>query len=177
MFTMPALLGGDRLCALDHIIGLNLDADPANDIDVANMSLGEQRAWGDCASDALHGAICRAHDAGIILVAGAGNSSVDAGNFVPAGYPEVISVSALADFDGDPGGLAGCGFVTELSRPGMRRHLRVLQQSGPSVDVIAPGVKIYSSWAGGGWKTSQGRAWRPHIWRESQPSWPPRRLA
>ena len=75
------------LCALDHIIGLNPDADPANDIDVANMSWGEQRAWGDCASDALHGAICRAHDAGIILVAGAGNSSADAGNFVPAAYP------------------------------------------------------------------------------------------
>ena len=152
------------LCALDHIIGLNLDADPANDIDVANMSWGEQRAWGDCASDALHGAICRAHDAGIILVAGAGNSSVDAANFVPAAYPEVISVSALADFDGDPGGRAGCGFVTDLLAQECDDTFAFFSNRGPSVDVIAPGVKIYSSWAGGGWKTSSGTSMAtPHV--------------
>ena len=152
------------LCALDHIIGLNLDADPANDIDVANMSWGEQRAWGDCASDALHGAICRADDAGIILVAGAGNSSTDAGNFVPAAYPEVISVSALADFDGVRGGLAGCGLVTDLFAQECDDTFAFFSNRGPSVDVIAPGVNIYSSWAGGGWKTSSGTSMAtPHV--------------
>ena len=55
------------LCALDHIVGLNTDGDPANDIDVANMSWGEQRAPGDCATDPLHTAICSANAAGILL--------------------------------------------------------------------------------------------------------------
>jgi subtilisin family serine protease len=152
------------LCALDHVIGLNLDGDPANDVDVANMSWGEQRSWGDCASDALHGAICRASDAGIILVAGAGNSAADAGSFVPAAYPEVISVSALADFDGVRGGLAGCGFVMELFAQECDDTFAFFSNRGASVDVIAPGVMIYSSWVGGGWKTSSGTSMAtPHV--------------
>jgi len=102
------------LCGLEQLIGLNVDGDPANDVDVASMSFGESRAWGDCLSDPLHEAICRASATGMILVGGSGNSTADGGSFVPAAFPEVISVSALADFDGEPGGLAGCGLVPDL---------------------------------------------------------------
>ena len=93
---------------------LNADADPTNDVDVMSMSFGEQRSWGSCATDPLHTAVCNAYAAGIIMVAGAGNSSVDAGSFVPAAFDEVISVSALADFDATRGSLAGCFFVADL---------------------------------------------------------------
>ncbi|HEX7171117.1 MAG TPA: S8 family serine peptidase [Candidatus Limnocylindria bacterium] len=152
------------LCALNHIIGLNRDGDPANDVDVANMSWGEQRSWGDCAADALHGAICNAHAAGIILVAGAGNSSTNADTFVPAAYPEVVSVSALADFDGKAGGLAGCKFILELFASECDDTFAFFSNRGASVDVIAPGVQIYSSWVGGGWKTSSGTSMAtPHV--------------
>jgi subtilisin family serine protease len=152
------------LCALDHIIRLNQDTDPANDVDVANMSWGEQRAWGDCATDALHGAICRAHAAGIILVAGAGNSAVNAGSFVPAAYPEVLSISALADFDGVRGGLAGCGFVPELLWLECDDTFAFFSNYGASVDLIAPGVMVYSTWANGGWQTSSGTSMAtPHV--------------
>ena len=151
------------LCGLDHIIGLATDADPLNDIDVVNMSWGEQRAWGDCASDRLHGAICRAYDAGIIMVGGAGNSAVDAGSFVPAAYPEVIGVSALADFDGAPGGQAGCPFVLEIFWFECDDSFALFSNYGP-VDVIAPGVQEYSTWAGGGYQTSSGTSMAtPHI--------------
>lgn len=151
------------LCAIDYIIGLNSDADATNDIDVANMSWGEQRAWGDCASDALHGAVCRAETAGILQVAGAGNSAVNAGNFVPAAYAEVLSVSAIADFDGKRGGLAGCGLVVELFANECDDSLAFFSNYGP-VEVAAPGVQIYSTWAGGGWKTSSGTSMAtPHI--------------
>src|SRR4029450_9937266 len=102
------------LCAFDHIIGLNTDADPSNDIDVASMSWGEQRTWGTCETDALHGAGCGAEAAGIIQVAGAGNSATNAGNFVPAAFDEVVSVSAIADFDCKRGGLAPCRFIIDL---------------------------------------------------------------
>ena len=47
---------------------------------------------------------CRTFAAGAAVVA-AGNSKVDASTQVPAAYDEVITVSALADSDGQPGGL------------------------------------------------------------------------
>jgi fibronectin type 3 domain-containing protein len=152
------------LCAIDYIVGLNQDADPANDIDVANMSWGEQRAWGDCASDALHGAVCRAEAAGIIQVAGAGNSATDAGSFVPAAYPEVVSVSAIADFDGKRGGLAGCKLIIDLLANECDDSLAVFSNYGASVEVTAPGVNVYSTWKDGTWKTSSGTSMAtPHI--------------
>ena len=152
------------LCGLDHITGLNLDADPHNDVDVANMSFGEQRAWGDCASEALHAAICAAAAANITLVAGAGNSAVNAGSFVPGAFPEVIGVSALADFDGEPGGLMGCGWVSDLFWTECDDTMAFFSNYGASVDIIAPGVQIYSTWTGGGYKTSSGTSMAtPHV--------------
>jgi subtilisin family serine protease len=152
------------LCGLDHVVGLNTDGDATNDIDVANMSWGEQRSWGDCTNDPLHVAICAAHAAGVVLVAGAGNSAVNAGNFVPAAYPEVISVSALADFDGVPGGAAGCGIVPELLMIECDDTFAFFSNYGASVDVIAPGVMVYSTWAGGGYRTSSGTSMAtPHV--------------
>ena len=151
------------LCALEHIIGLNSDGDPANDADVANMSWGEQRAWGDCSSDALHGAICRAHGVGIVLVAGAGNSAVDAGSFVPAAYPEVISVSAWTDLNGEPGAGSGCAFISDIFWYECDETFALFSNFGP-VDVMAPGVQIYSTWASGGYRNSSGTSMAtPHI--------------
>ena len=152
------------LCALDHIVALNTDADDANDIDVANMSWGEQRSWGDCVADPLHTAICTAYAEGIILVAGAGNSGVDGGNFVPAAYPEVLSISAIADFDGVPGRLAGCRLIIDLLANECDDTFAAFSNRGPSVDLMAPGVNIYSTWKDGQWKTSHGTSMAtPHI--------------
>ena len=44
--------------------------------------------------------------AGVIITVAAGNEGDDVANHVPAAYPEVISVGALADYDGLPGGRA-----------------------------------------------------------------------
>jgi subtilisin family serine protease len=152
------------LCAFDHIIGLNTDGDASNDVDVASMSWGEQRTWGTCETDALHGAVCRAEAAGIIQVAGAGNSATNAENFVPAAYPEVVSVSAIADFDGQRGGLAGCKFILELFASECDDSLAVFSNYGSSIEVTAPGVNIYSTWKDGGWKTSSGTSMAtPHV--------------
>jgi len=152
------------LCALDHVIGLNADADAGNDVHVVNMSWGEQRAWGSCEADALHSAICRAADVGLILVAGSGNSATDGGSFVPAAYPEVISVSALADFDGVRGGLKGCGFVPSLGWYECDDTFAFFSNHGASVEVIAPGVAVQSTWPGGGLYVSSGTSMAtPHV--------------
>lgn len=151
------------LCALDHVVALNSDGDPANDVDVANMSWGESRSWGDCASDPLHTAICAAHAAGIILVAGSGNSATNGNTFVPAAYPEVISVSAWTDLDGEPGAGGGCQFVADIFWFECDETFAFFSNHG-DVDVMAPGVAIYSTWAGGGYQNSSGTSMAtPHI--------------
>ncbi len=152
------------LCGFDHVMGLNTDADPTNDVDVMSMSFGEQRSWGTCDTDPLHGAVCAAYAAGIIMVAGAGNSSVDAGSFVPAAFDEVISVSALADFDAARGGLAGCGFVADLGWLECDDTLAFFSNFGPSVDVVAPGVGVFSTTKGNGYATQSGTSMAtPHV--------------
>ena len=90
--------------------------------------------------------------------------STSAGNFVPAAFPEVISVSALADFDGERGGLAGCGLVPDLFAQECDDSFAFFSNNGASVDVIAPGVQVYSAWANGTWRTSSGTSMAaPHI--------------
>ncbi|MDO8609377.1 MAG: S8 family serine peptidase, partial [bacterium] len=79
-------------------------------IKVANMSLGgggsSDNNCGNTNNDALHKAICNSTNAGVTYAVAAGNSNADASTFVPAAYNDtVITVSALADSDGQSGGL------------------------------------------------------------------------
>lgn len=69
------------------------------------MSLGGTGSDGSCNDGGLHEAVCNTVNAGVTVVVAAGNESDDAANHVPAAYDQVITVSALADFDGEPGSL------------------------------------------------------------------------
>ena len=99
------------LCGVDFVTSTRTDGDAANDIAVANMSLGFFGAHigddGNCGltnHDALHLAICNSVAAGVSWVVSAGNSGGDFQDQVPASYSEVLSVTAMADFNGQPGG-------------------------------------------------------------------------
>lgn len=124
-------------------------------IDVVNLSLGC-----DCADTAiLAAALDRAADAGIVLVAAAGNGDQDASVFFPASHPKVIAVGALADFDGRPGGLA-----EPTCRPGVDDTRHTTSNYGPTVDLAAPGVCIDSTAPEGGYATRSGTSMAsPHV--------------
>jgi hypothetical protein len=63
-----------------------------------------------CAStqEAVRKAICAATTAGITVVAAAGNSVTSFSSTWPAMYPEVLTVTAMGDSDGKPGGWHWC---------------------------------------------------------------------
>ncbi|HLD08890.1 MAG TPA: S8 family serine peptidase, partial [Methylophilaceae bacterium] len=141
------------ICGIDFVTSKA----PANggSITVANMSLGgggsSDNDCGNTNGDALHKAICKSRDAGVTYVVAAGNSGVDAGQSVPSAYDDaVITVSALADSDGMPGGL---GAATSY---GADDTFATFSNYGSVVDIGAPGVKILSTWKGGGYATISG---------------------
>lgn len=80
-----------------------------NDIHILNMSFGTT-----VNSYALHQAIQAADEAGILMVAAAGNSGVVE---YPAAYPEVIAVGAT-DYQGNRADFSATGAALELMAPG-----------------------------------------------------------
>jgi subtilisin family serine protease len=143
------------ICGIDYVTR------HASRIEVANMSLGGNGADGTCGSntDALHEAICASVGAGVTYVVAAGNNSSNAVRTVPAAYDEVITVSALADFDGQPGGVGGptCRFDYDDT-------LADFSNYGDDIDLIAPGLCIRSTWLGGGYNTISGTSMAsPHV--------------
>jgi subtilisin len=129
-------------------------------IEVANMSLGGSGSDSNCGgNDTYHNAICRSVNAGVTYVVAAGNSSANANNFRPATYEEVITVSALADFDGVAGGLGSA-----TCRDDVDDTFANFSNYGADVDLIAPGVCILSTWKGSGYNTISGTSMAsPHV--------------
>ncbi len=114
----------------------------AASIEVANMSLG----FVIDASDALRkpgsiGWIADSVATGVVYVAAAGNDSIPASQTWPAVSPDVITVSAIADGDGKPGGLVSPSCMLELDDT-----LADFSNFGPAIDIAAPGVCIRSTW-------------------------------
>lgn len=132
------------------IAGINKVTANAASIAVANMSLGGSGSdTGNCGvsatgrvNDPLHKAICTSVAKGVVYTVAAGNESQDGANVTPAAYPEVITVSALADSDGKPGGL---GSPTSY---GADDTFATFSNFGKVIDLIAPGVDIFSTWPG-----------------------------
>ena len=148
------------LCGINYVAGLAEDGVPT----VANMSFGEAGSDSACddgdTSDAIHEAVCDLVDGGVIAVAAAGNNSGSAEQFIPAVFDEVMSVSALTDLDGAPGGLGGCLLFFIFCDD----EFAAFSNFGPSVDVIAPGDPILSTVPGGGYGEKSGTSMAaPHV--------------
>ncbi|GAA0914532.1 S8 family serine peptidase [Nonomuraea longicatena] len=145
------------ICGIDYVTA------NASQIEVANMSLGgvgtDDNNCGNSNNDAMHRAICAAVRAGVTFVVAAGNNNGNSANSVPAAYDEVITVSALADFNGLPGGGAAPTCRTDVDDT-----LADFSNDGADVDLIAPGVCILSTWTGSGVNTISGTSMAsPHV--------------
>jgi subtilisin len=118
------------------VAGIDWVANSANGIEVANMSLG-----GSGYSDAEYQAIQGAVDSGVAFAVAAGNNSDLASKYSPAAFGNVLTVSALADFDGKPGGdgAATCRVDNDDTLANFSNY-------GPAVDIAAPGVCIKSTY-------------------------------
>lgn len=135
------------------VAGIDYVTANAASIEVANMSLGCQ-----CTSSALNTAISNSVAAGVVYVVAAGNDAQDASTFSPANHSDVIAVSALADFNGQPGGGAA-----PTCRADVDDTLANFSNYGSTVDIIAPGVCILST-VPGGYATYSGTSMAsPHV--------------
>ena len=108
-----------------------------NKMNVINMSLGSAEP-----TEAQHKALKAAYDAGIIVVASAGNRGPDGVMSYPARFPETIAVAALD----------------------LNENVASFSSRGEEVDVIAPGVRIYSTTKDGGYGYKFGTSMAcPHV--------------
>jgi subtilisin len=138
----------------------------ATGIKVANMSLGGSGTDRGCTGDALHRAICRSvNNARVTYVVSAGNSGANLGNFVPAAYNEVLTVTATADFNGRPGGGAPATCRSDVDETAADfSNFTTNSSSDVGHTIAAPGVCISSTWKGGGFNTISGTSMAsPHV--------------
>jgi len=106
-----------------------------NGIQVVNMSLGTSQNV-----QSFHDAIIAAYNAGLTIVAAAGNTGSSV--VYPAAYPEVIAVSATDE----------------------NNQIASWSSHGPEVDLAAPGVNIYSTYKGQKYTTLSGTSMAaPHV--------------
>ena len=91
-------------------------------VKIINLSLGAPQ---DPPGDSVLGlAVQRAQEAGVLVIAAAGNDGTNTDSFYPAAYPDVLGVSA----------------TDQVNAPAS------FSNSGPVVDVAAPGVGIISTY-------------------------------
>ena len=156
----------DVICGLDWVAANAA----AKNIKVVNMSLGgegtDDKSCGAETRDPFHDAVCRVVAQGVTVVVAAGNSKVDLVESVPAAYDEVLTVTAMADYDGLPGGQAqgGCSSKDVDDTAADFSNFTLPDSPDAAHTVAAPGVCVNSTWKDGGYESISGTSMAsPHV--------------
>jgi subtilisin len=158
------------ICGIDWV---SANASTLN-IHVASMSLGgsgsNDNNCGNTNGDALHLAICNSKAAGVTYVVAAGNSGADFSTSVPAAYPEAVTVTAVSDWDGQPGGTASGPpcldgiFESDDAYASFSNYASTSDSAAMAHTIAAPGVCILSDWLSNGTNTISGTSMAtPHV--------------
>src|SRR5919204_4219116 len=152
------------ICGIDWVTAYG----PSHGINVANMSLGGPGADDDnCGTtngDAEHKAICASVAKGITYVVAAGNDGIDFRSAVPATYGEVLTVTAMADFNGLPSGGATATCLSDVDDTYADFSDFAVLTADRVHTIAAPGVCIRSTWSGSTYKTISGTSMAtPHV--------------
>jgi subtilisin family serine protease len=140
-------------------------------IKVANASLEGYGPASSCDNDPLHLAICKSTAAGVTYVAAAGNDGRSIGTSpipFPASYPEVLTVSAMGDTDGQPGGrgvLPACADGIGEADDRYATFSNYAQSSAEAAHTVAaPGVCILGPTLSNGYDSLSGTSLAaPHV--------------
>jgi subtilisin len=159
------------VCGIDWVTAQKDASAPSGQlIEVANMSLrfslkdADNRDCGIPAKDAVHQAICRSVAAGVVYAVAGGNDQRNVKWYRPAAYPSVITVSAIVDYDGKPGGLADqadyCSFYSKDPDDTFAKF----SNFGKLVDMTAPGKCVVSTYPGNRYAWMSGTSMAtPHV--------------
>ncbi|MDP2659637.1 MAG: S8 family peptidase [Dehalococcoidia bacterium] len=128
------------IAALDSIVKYNITA--TLKIKVANFSLGSSQDPGSTTQAAFD----NAYASGVLVIGAAGNSGNPGGKgnnvIYPARYASVVAVAATDKSD----------------------KRAYFSSTGPTVELAAPGVSIYSTWLSGVYYTASGTSMAtPHV--------------
>jgi hypothetical protein len=89
---------------------------------------------------------------------------LDVSEISPGGHPDAITVSALADFDGKPGGLQNTTVSLSDCTEYDDDSFACFSNFGTGVDIMAPGVNIRSTYLNGGQGIGSGTSLScPHV--------------
>jgi subtilisin family serine protease len=153
------------LCGIDWVTANTA----ALNIKVANLSFaGSGRNDNNCGysnNDAEHQAICKSTAAGVTYIAAAGNNSTSFANYVPAAYPEVLTVTATTDTDGLPGGAGPTPCIKGQADDTYATYSNYAASPTDQAHALAaPGTCVISDAIGGGTSTYYGTSQAaPHV--------------
>ena len=97
-------------------------------------------------SQAIDDASSRMADAGVAVAVAAGNNDANATNYSPARAPKVLTVSAIADYDGQPGAASQPPSSFCLDQDDT---LADFSNWGSTIEIAAPGCRILSTYLDG----------------------------